>query len=190
MKNKWLALVAGIGLSAVATVQAIPITGEIDQSGTATLNNVNLGLASAATAFTGVTVGGTPTGSFTGTVGTGVTWSGFSWPGGSANPLWTFMSGGWTYTFVLLTDSVSSQSATFLNLLGSGTLSITGAGSPYSSTTGAWSFTISNPSGGDNANFDFTFANSQTAVPDGGATAILLGTALSAVGLLRKRLMA
>ena len=193
MKNKWLMLASAVVLSAVTTVQAIPISGEVDMSGSVTLNNVNLASASAATAFSGVTVGTLPqnaTGSFAGTQGTAVTWKAFSWPGGSANPLWTFTSGGLTYTFVLLTDSVAQQTANFLNLLGTGTLDITGGSSSYTPTAAAWSFTISNAGGGPHEDFDFTFANSNTSVPDGAATAMLLGTALSALALLRKKLLA
>jgi hypothetical protein len=192
MKNTWLILGAAMALAAVS-VQATPITGEIDMSGTATLNSINLGTATGATSFSGVSVGGGPTGAFAGTTGATVSWNAFTWPGGSANPLWTFTLAGLTYTFALSSDSVVAQSSTFLNLLGVGTLSITGAGSTYTPTTADWSFTISNPTGGNHANFDFTFANSQTGagtVPDGAATAMLLGTALSALALLRKKLMA
>ncbi len=191
-KNKWLVLAGAMSLSAFTTVQAIPITGEVDMSGTVTLNSQNLASATAATALTGVTVGGTPTGSYVGTFGDLVTWSTFSWPGGSASPLWTFTDAITTdtYTFTLASDSVASQSSTFLNLLGTGTLSISGPGS-YTPETGSWSFTISNPSGGAHANYNFTFANSQVAVtPDGGATVMLLGGALSALALLRRKLIA
>src|SRR5437763_4935008 len=61
---------------------AIPITGTVDMSGTAFLNNTALGSATATTGYMSVTVGGIPTGSFTGTFGDSVTWSVF---GGSAS---------------------------------------------------------------------------------------------------------
>jgi hypothetical protein len=109
--------------------------------------------------------------------------------------LWSFTDAttGFTYTFDLISDTISSQSSFFLNLLGTGTLSITGAGSTYSPTSGSWSFTVSNPTGGPHADFNFTFANSQTgvpSVPDGGATAMLLGVGLTSVALFRKKLAA
>ncbi len=192
MRNKWMMLAGAAALMAFSTAQAVPISGEIDMSGTATLNSVNLGSASAATSLSGVTVGGTPTGSYVGTFGDAVSWVGFTWPGGSASPLWTFTDTTTTdtYSFALASDSVASQSSTFLNLLGTGTLSISGPGS-FTPTSGTWSFTISNPSGGAHANFNFTFANSQVAVtPDGGATVMLLGGALSALALLRRKLIA
>jgi VPDSG-CTERM motif len=139
--------------------------------------------------FTGVTVGGSPTGTFVGTVGSSVTWHGFSWPSNVlVAPLWTFTSGANTYSFDLANVSVFSQSNSFLNLMGSGTLHVTG----FDDTPGSWSFTISNPGGGAHANFDFTFANSQTGagVPDGGVTVALLGLALVGVEVLRRKLKA
>ena len=194
--NKWLTIagiVASLGLA--SAVQAVPITGSVDMSGTATLNNISLGSATAATSLSAVTVGGTPTGSFTGTAGDSVSWSGFAFSGGSASPLWTYTDAGtgYTYKFNLTSDSIVTQNNSFLNLMGSGTLFITGSGSPYDvgGTAGSWSFTISNAGGGAHQNFLFTFANSQTATaPDGGSTVMLLGAALSAFGLLRKKLIA
>jgi hypothetical protein len=159
-------------------------------SGSVLLDSASLGSANAALAFGPTLVGGIPTGSYAGTFGTPVSWTGFDWdtpvlPGG---PLWTFTSGLWTYNFVLSSVSVASQNNSFLNLLGSGTLDIVGLGDPYDPTPGYWSFTISNPGGGDHANFAFTFANAQTAaVPDGGATAMLLGVGLVAFGALRRK---
>jgi VPDSG-CTERM motif len=194
MKNKYFLLAAVIGLVAVTSVQAIPIAGEIDMSGTANLNSTLLGSATKASSFGAVSVGGVPTGSYVGTLGDSVNWNGFGWNPATTpvNPLWSFTDAGtgFTYSFNLATVGVVSQDNSFLNLLGTGTLTITGAGSPYDTTDGQWSFTISNPGGGAHANFSFTFANSQTGagVPDGGMTVILLGTALAGLGLLRRKL--
>jgi protein with PEP-CTERM/exosortase system signal len=187
MKKTLLTAILALGM--VIAAQAIPITGTIDMSGTATLNSTFLGSATAATAFTGVTVGGAPTGTFAGTFGSSVTWSAFSWPSNVlVAPLWTFMFGANTYSFDLANVSVFSQDNSFLNLTGSGTLRVTG----FADTPGIWSFTISNPGGGEHANFMFTFANSQTAagVPDGGSAVALLGIALTAIEVLRRKLHA
>jgi hypothetical protein len=166
------------------SAHAIPITGEIDMSGTAFLDNVFLGLATKTTGYGAISVGGIPTGSFTGTAGDSVTWTAFGWaPFFSTSHLWTFTDAGtgYTYSFDLAGNTVMHQDNEFLNLLGAGTLFITGPGSPYSPTTGVWSFTISNPDGGPHSNFAFTFANSQTAVPDGGSAVALLGIALAGI---------
>jgi hypothetical protein len=187
MKKTLLTGILALGM--VIAAQAIPITGSIDMSGTANnLNNTLLGSATSVAFFTGVTVGGSPTGAFTGTLGSSVTWSGFSWPSNVlVAPLWHFMSvAGTTYSFDLANVSVFSQSNSFLNLMGSGTLHVDG----FDDTPGTWSFTISNPGGGAHANFDFTFANSQTAagVPDGGMTVALLGIAFVGLEGFRRKL--
>ena len=85
-----------------------------------------------------------------------------------------------------------TQTNFFLNLLGTGTLFITGPGSPYDAagTSGAWSFTISNPTGTTHDTFAFTFANSQTAVPDSGSALALLGIALAGIEGVRRALRA
>lgn len=193
MKNKWIILAGAVALTAFSTAQATPINGAIDMSGTVIMNNTALGSATAALGFSGVAVTGGPSGSYsTVTVGDAVTWHAFGWPSGSASPLWSFTDAGtgWTYSFNLATDSIISQSDFFLNLLGTGTLTITGGTSSFDPTAGAWSFTVSNPNGGPGANAQFSFANSQTSVPDGGTTAMLLGIALSGVALLKKKLTA
>ena len=170
--------------------QATPISGEIDMSGTAVLDSQFLGSATKMTSASGVTVGGVPTGSFAGTFGDSVTWNSFGWnPFFTGTPTWTFTDAGtgWTYSFLLSGITVEEQNNHFLNLEGSGTLSIVGPGSPYSPTQGEWSFTISNPGGGGHSNFSFTFANSQTAVaPDGGSAVALLGIALAGIGGARR----
>jgi len=165
-------------------------------SGTAFLNNTALGSATATTGYMSVTVGGIPTGSFTGTFGDSVTWSVFGWNPSTApvSPLWTYhdVGTGFNYSFNLGTVSVMTQTNFFLNLLGTGTLFITGPGSPYDAagTSGAWSFTISNPTGTTHDTFAFTFANSQTAVPDSGSALALLGIALAGIEGVRRALRA
>ena len=199
MKNKMikLAVVAAASVALAQTVQATPITGSISMNGTATLNSKSLNLATAATSLSGVTESGaTASGSFAGVAAAdSVAWVGFAFTGGSASPLWIFTDAltGYTYSFALTTDSISTQSSTFLNISGVGTLSITGIGSPYTATPGAWTFTISDALGTPSPNFNFTFANSNTGagnVPDGGTTAMLLGAGLSGLALLKRKLVA
>jgi hypothetical protein len=177
----------GAALSfAVQQAEAAKITGSIDMTGTASLNSTFLGSASATTGFGPVTVGGLPDGTFTGTFGSSVTWNNFSWPSAtSVNPLWSFSKGGVDYSFTLESVTVDTQNNKFLNLLGTGKLNATG----YEQTQGTWSFTISNSTGAEHANFSFTFGNNQTAaVPDGGATAMLLGAGFLGLAGLRRKL--
>ena len=73
-------------------------------------------------------------------------------------------------------------------MTGSGTVSITGAGSPFETTAANWSFTITDTSGGSSGSFIFGFAQSDTAVPDGGITVALLGAALTGLSLIKRKL--
>lgn len=185
MKSKFLMMAGAVAAMALATsVQAVPIPSgsEIDMSGTVTLNSSDLNSATAATGFSSVTVGGTSSGIFAGLSGDSVSWNPFSWnPVSLPSPsLWTITGG---YSFELTSVSVYSQSSTFLNLTGNGTLTAPG----YDTTGGSWSFTVSNPTGTPHATLDFTFANSQVSVPDGGMTAMMLGMALCGMALLFTR---
>lgn len=194
--SKFLTLAGAVMCCAFLSAQsaeAISITGVIDMSGTVVLDSTYLGSATEATSFSGVTVGGIPSGSFAGTYGDSVTWAPFGWAPATTPviPLWTFSDAGTgrTYSFDLSTVVVVKQTNKFLNLLGSGTLYISGAGPVYDPTPGVWSFAISNPTGGAHSNFAFTFASSQTAaqVPDSGATLGLLGLSLVGLEGLRRR---
>jgi len=86
-------------------------------------------------------------------------------------------------TFNLTSVSVSFQSASQLGLLGIGTF--TGMAG-FDPTPGTFNFTGQGSAG------SFTFSATQTAtpatVPDGGSTAALLGSALVAFGMLRRKI--
>ena len=170
--------------------QAIPINGVIDISGTAVLDNT-LGSATKVTGFAGTAVDFlTQTGAFLGTDGDAVTMHTFGWNPVSlpTNPLWKFTDSttGWTYSFDLSSLSVEKQTANFLNITGDGSLSITGTGSPYSTTDGSWSFTISSSTTSEK--FAFGFDSETSSVPDGGATVALLGSAMVGLSMLRRKL--
>lgn len=170
---------------------AIKITGKVDMVGTLNLNSASLATATGVTSFGPAVVIPTPNGAFIGTSGSAVTFSPFSWNPQSTPvvPLWSFTSGGWTYTFNLSTISFVTQNSSFVNLAGSGTLSIIGGGSPYDATAGDWTFTIT--SAGPDPDFRFGFVSSTAAspqAPDGGMTVVLFGLALMAVEGIRRAL--
>jgi hypothetical protein len=97
-------------------------------------------------------------------------------------PLWTFTYLGNVYSFDLQSVVSSVGVGPSLDLAGSGVLSITG----YTSTPGNFTFAATGVgSGSDSFNFGFVAGNS--AVPDGGSTAALLGMALTGAGLLRRK---
>jgi PEP-CTERM motif len=95
-------------------------------------------------------------------------------PSTSTPSLWSV--GG--FTFDLTSCVIVSQSATFLNITGIGTVKATG----FDATPGTWSFTASDASGSPQATFGF---QTQTAaVPEPGTLTLL---ALGCAGLITSR---
>jgi hypothetical protein len=196
MKNSLIKALAAVTLITVgATVQAIPITGSVNFEGGTVHLNGPLTSATAITAFGGSPVvngniGVAPTGAYAGTQGSAVTFgSGFTFsPSASyvdAPPLWTFTYLGNVYSFDLQNVASSIGVGPSLNLAGTGVLSITG----YANTPGSFTFASTGVgSGPDTFTFGFVAGNQALGgVPDGGSTALLLGGALTGVGLLRKK---
>jgi VPDSG-CTERM motif len=199
MKNKCklitAAIVALVGIS--ATVQAIPIAGQITFSGLAVLDSGNLATATkflsysnsaGTTAFPTV---GVHTGSYASVVGgTAATFTPFTF---APNPntsvpftLWTFTVGSLTYSFEVKSVTVEAGLPPgFLNIIGTGIAFITGAGSPYDVAGTSGTFTITDTGSGGTFSF-----GENTTVPDGGTTVMLLGAGLSGLALLRKKLTA
>jgi hypothetical protein len=99
-------------------------------------------------------------------------------PGPATPALWSV--GG--FTFDLTSSLVASQSATFLNVTGVGTISSTNPN--LNQTPGTWSFTSSNANGQDKNTFSFQAESS--AVPEASSVSL---TAIGGVGLLLSRLL-
>jgi hypothetical protein len=172
------------------TLQATPITGNISFSGTTTIDSANFLTATRFTSFQDVTVGAPSSlsGAYTGTTAAAVTMTPFIWAPPMAStpihPLWSFVSGGDTYSFDLSLLSVNYISGTGLLLSGTGTAHITGPGLDYQDETGTWDFSA------QTLNLSsFTFSTTTTVPPgpvpaaDGGSTAALLGAACLGLGL-------
>ena len=166
--------------------QAVPITGGISLAGNYVTNTGNLNTATAFNSFPTVlvmSVSGSYAGVPTGTSSPSVTMSGFSFNPFSSSviPLWTFMSGGSTYSFDLTVLSSRLQPGdNSLTLKGTGTLHITG----FTDTTGTWLFTA------NQASDTFSFSSSNGAVPDSGSAVALLGIALAGIEGVRRALRA
>lgn len=182
-------MIAGvITAMAVTSVQAIPITGGISLAGDYAVNDGgNLNIATAFTSFTEVavkSVAGVYSGAgITLNTAGSVTMNTFSFnpfPVLGLTPLWTTTVGTLASFNLFSPISILQPGDDTLTLKGFGMLYLTG----YDATPGNWIFTA-NQAGGS-----FSFSSSNGSVPDGGSTVMLLGAALSALALLRKKLIA
>lgn len=188
-KTTKLALSMLAAAAMVVSANAIPITGTVNFTGGAVTVDQPLPNATTITAFTGTTSvsGGAtaPTGAYAGTTGATVTWAAgpiqFSptLNPSPISPLWSFMSGGLTYSFKLNSITLVNQIPGFLNIQGAGVVSITGG--TYSDTAGTFTLTAT---GTGPLNFNFTAGTS--AVPESGTTAILLGLGVTALAIFAK----
>jgi len=191
MKNT-LIPIAGAAMLFMAlaqTIQAVPITGNIGFTGRVSYDTTSAGTATEVTSWTSPSVNGT-TGAFVGIANaTPVTFTSSPWffntPGSGpvVNPFWQVG----TFTFNLLSSWIVFQGAGSVVVSGTGT--ITSTDTSYSATQFSWSFTSQDPAVTSNPS-TFTFSASSNSVPDGGATVMLLGIALSGAALLRKKFVA
>jgi len=182
MKNilKIVAVVA-VAVALTSTVRAVPISGNIGFSGAVQLDTGSAQTATEALAWVNTVVNAT-SGSFTTVAnGSSVTlatpWFFTSGPVGS---FWSV--GG--FTFNLSSSSIFSQNALFLDVVLAGT--VTGNG--YDATAFSGTFQVANPPA--NGTTTFTERLSFNSVPDGGTTVLLLGSALSGLALIRRKLSA
>lgn len=143
---------------------AIQINGYVNMHGTVDLNSSNLAVATGGTAFPFAAVAPTPTGAFAGTTGSAPIFAPVSWDSASTavTPLWSFTSGGWTYSFTLTNLSFAHQDANFINITGYGILRITGTGSPYDPTPAKWAFTTTSVGPSPSLRFGFASSTSTT----------------------------
>ena len=96
----------------------------------------------------------------------------------STNTPGLWMVGGFTFN---LSATVVDQTATFLNITGTGIIRADG----FDDTVATWAFTVQN-AGGNQDFFSFS-ANSATGVPDGGSAVALLGMGLGMIEFIRRR---
>ncbi len=164
---------------------AIPVSGNITISGGATMDNNNLSLASAVTAWSNVKVA-SEDGSFIPFVSDGdaVTMAA-PWTFNPSTPtpaLWSV--DGFTFDLAKITSVIrfAVGTAKFLTVVGDGWVS----GNDFDRSEGSWSFSTQTPSA--QGRFSFSAATSVAAVPDGGMTIIMLGVALSGLGIMRRKI--
>ena len=186
-------IAAGFALTAISTqeAQAAKINGRLDLAGSimfdsSALQNVtqvvewrdifgNAGFSNVA-AFNG---------SYTGFVNLGdqatmaTPWTFLPPPGGQP-ALWSV--GG--FTFDLTSATIITQTATFLNIMGVGTVS----GNGFEDTTAHWAFSVQNAGGGTGDFFSFSANTAAQGVPDGGSAVALLGMGLGVIEFIRRKL--
>jgi hypothetical protein len=189
-----LAGVAAVALVLVQSVQAIPVTGAIGFTGAVQFNTSSAGTAAAVTTWVNPMVT-LDSGSFSIIpLTTAATFSAAVWNFVTTSPtlpfFWTVSNGTSGFQFVLNSSGITAQGPGFVVVNGTGTVTATGANPlGYTATTLSWSFTSQDPASTHNPD-QWTFSASANSVPDGGATVMLLGIALSGVALLRKKLTA
>jgi hypothetical protein len=177
-----LMLSAALGLAlAPAAAQADPIVGSVGFGG-AFIPTPGPGLDTTTTGldFQNPALVTAATGDYAGTFGETVTFTDFTFDpfSGTVSPLWTFMSGGKTFSFDLESVALEDHGTNFLFLSGTGTLHMTGK----DDTPASWSFSADHAA----TSGIFTFS-SNSGVPGGEgegavpepATLLLLGLGLT-----------
>ena len=158
-----------------------PITGNIGFSGAVQLDTGSAQTATEAIAWINTVVNAT-SGSFTTVANNSAVTLATPWffNSGVLNNFWSV--GG--FTFNLASSSIYSQDSLFLNVVLAGTVTANG----YDATAFTGTFQVANPPA--NGVTTFTERLSFNSVPDGGTTALLLGSALSGLALIRRKLVA
>jgi len=187
--KKTLIPIAGAAMLFMAlaqTLQAVPITGNVGFTGRVSYDASSAGTATEVVNWINPNVNGT-SGAFTGIANgtpSNLTAPWFFDTSSAINNFWSV--GG--FTFQLLSSWVTAQGGGSLGyVIVNGTGIVSGNG--YDPTVLSWSFTSQDPAVTQDPT-TCTFSASANSVPDGGATVMLLGIALSGVALLKRKLFA
>jgi hypothetical protein len=180
--KKTIITIVGVAACAVAltqTAQAIPITGNLGISGAVQLDTGSASTATEALSWVNTVANG-QSGAFLGIVNDTSVAMASPWlfNSGALNNFWHV--GG--FTFNLVSSSIYSQDAIFLNVLLSGT--VTGNGFDTTAFTGTMQ--LANPPA--NGVSLFTERLSFSPVPDGGSTVLLLGMSCLGMCVIKRKL--
>lgn len=167
------------------------ISGTVDFIGTTAIDGTGPLTATAFTSFSGVTVD-FGTGSYAGTVGDTATIKPFSFnpPSSPMTGLWSFSSGGTTYSFDLQTLVKDSQGVP-ADAPGLGVIRVSGTGIAHATGLSDTPASFVLHASGGLADLELAFGASATAIPPGvpdtGATLSLLSCGLIGLGFLRRK---
>ncbi len=176
-----------LALAMSAQAVSLPIIGSVETAGRFRTNTGDLGNATQIDFSNGGawTIGGTGDYAAAGAASLEVTYQSFTFnPSLTApvNPLWRFTDGALDYSFVMNSVDIRSQTATALQLIGFGTLYITG----FDPTPGIWEFSSFLHCTGPDCSGRFKFISEAGSVPEPGTLA-LLGLGLLGVGFAGRR---
>jgi hypothetical protein len=186
-----LAGTVAVMLTCAQSILAVPITGGIGFTGEVTYDTTSAGTATQVTSWVAPITVNSHSGSFSAVpLGSVATFASAVWNLDTISVINNFwaVSG---FTFNLVSSSITAHGGTpgvngFVVVSGTGI--VTGpAGSGYDPTTLTWNFESSDASMSPGPHWSFT-ATAPVSVPDGGATVMLLGVALSGLALLKKKL--
>ena len=190
-----IASVAVVALALTQAAQATQISGAVTFFGTIQLGNSGVAVSTVTGAnevlnWYGIAGAGVPfvsssSGNLSASTSPAATVTfATPWVFGPQASLWSYTGlDGDTFTFSLTTASISNDGNS-ISITGMGVITATGPVA-FDATPASWNFTTQNPSAG--GVFSFSAASG---APDGGATMMMLGIALSGVALLRKKLVA
>jgi hypothetical protein len=178
MKKLIIVAAAAAGLFS-SSVQATPISGGLSFAGNYTPNNEDLTVATSLTF--GTTFVTSVNGDFSAIVpGTLVVMASPLAINPTVTPVFSLWAvGGFSFDAYALVQS--SQTANTLTLTGTG---IINDNNPTDAVAGSWLATFNTLS------HTFSYSASAGSVPDGGSTMLLLGSALTGLGLLKRKLFA
>jgi hypothetical protein len=185
MKNTLKFAVCAAAVALTASLHATSISGSVGFGGTYVQVGGTAGLLGSATSMTinapvailSATgdLSGATTPSFIGSIGVNG-----NAPALVGAQLWSVIVGGKTFTFTVVSETETVPFSNQLNIVGTGTLD---------DGAGGFDATLGNFQLGFGANGDsFTWQSTANSVPDGGATAMLIGVGLSGLALVRRKL--
>jgi hypothetical protein len=179
MVSSWMVLLIGV---TAFNAGASQFQGNISFAGNCLFDNNNLSIATQFTSFNNVVVtavDGAYSGITTGSSGPSVTYTPFVFRPVPGLPLalWSFVSGGKTYSFDATTMSVAFSNKGTLVVEGSGLAKITG----FDNSPGDWSVTA------NNFGTTFSFSGGSSAVPIPAAV-WLLGSGLIGLAIIRRKM--